>query len=52
LKQLGNTTASIGKSRFQEAFDNEKWGWDDFANYLKFQRETGHTAQIESHWHT
>jgi len=44
------TDASLGKSRFQQAFDDPKCGWDNFDNYLKFQQDQGHTQQIQSHW--
>jgi GH18 family chitinase len=37
-------------SRFQGAFDDPKYGWNDFNKYLQYQQGTGHTAQIASHW--
>jgi len=42
---------SLGISRFQQAFEDPKYGWDNFENYLKYQKEKNHTAVIESHWH-
>lgn len=50
LKELAATTSSLGVSRFEQAFEDPKYGWDDFEKYLAFQRASGHTAQIESHW--
>lgn len=50
LKQLNGSSISLGHSRFKQAFENPDYGWTDFEKYLEFQREQGHTAQIESHW--
>jgi len=37
-------------NRFKRAFIDPQYNWGNFDNYLAYQRSTGHTAQVESHW--
>jgi hypothetical protein len=40
----------LGESRFAKCFTDASIGWDNFDNYLAYQRGQGHTAQIEKGW--
>jgi hypothetical protein len=49
-KDLLASKDSLQKSRFEQAFEDPNYGWDNFENYLAAQQKSGHTAQIQSHW--